>query len=290
MRIAVTGATGFTGTHLVRELSARGHDIRALIRPSSDVSAVRERISESVACDLSDESSVAQALDGIECLINVVSLGTGLADPLVRAAQVAQVPRTVFTSTTGIFTTLNPASKQIRLNAEKTIEDSSSSWTILRPTMIYGTPGDRNMWRLIRSIRRIPVVPVVGSGEHTQQPVHVGDLAWALAEAAESSVARGKAYNVSGGTVLTFKEVLDTIAKHLGKRIYKVRLPLGPMHAIVSTSERWRLRLPVKSEQLLRLNEDKSFSHELATADLGYAPRSFDEGIRSEIQFLRSSS
>lgn len=286
MKVAVTGATGFTGRHLVKELASRGHDIRALVRPSSDVSPIREVISASIACDLSDTESVARALEGADCVISVMSLGTGLADPLLESMHLAGISRGVFTSTTGIFTTLNPASKQIRLNAESSIEASGLTWTILRPTMIYGTPGDRNMWRLISWIRRMPFVPVVGSGEHTQQPVHVEDLAWVLAEAAESGASAGKSYNISGGSVLTFREVVDTIAHHLGKRVLKLHLPLGPMHAAVRGAERTGLRLPVKSEQLLRLNEDKSFSHAPAAEDLGYAPRSFDEGIRSEVRFL----
>lgn len=286
MKIAVTGASGFTGSHLVRELSERGHAVSALVRPSSDLGAIRKHLAETRVCDLSDGDSIAAAIEGCDSMINVVTLGTGLASPLVDAARRAGIRRVVFTSTTGIFTTLNPASKEIRLEAERTIQESSLAYTIIRPTMIYGTPRDRNMWRLITWINRSRFVPVAGAGEHKQQPVHVEDLAWALAEAAEKNTTERKSYNISGGSVLTFNEVVDTIAHHLGRRVWKVRLPLRPMYSSVHAIERLGFRAPIKSEQLLRLNEDKAFPHIEATHDFGYNPRPFYEGARTEVGYL----
>jgi nucleoside-diphosphate-sugar epimerase len=287
MRVAVTGASGFTGTHLVRELVRRGHTVRALVRGSSDLSEIEAYVEKSMVCDLASADSIAAALEGAEALINVVTLGTGLAPSLIEAAEQTGVRRCVFTSTTGIFTTLNPASKAIRLDAERAIEGSALDYTILRPTMIYGTPRDRNMWRLIRWLHRWPMVPVAGAGTHKQQPVHVDDLAWALSEVLTAPPTIRKAYNVSGGSVITFNEVVDTIAKHLGKRIGKVRVPLRPVYASIRAVEKLGIGAPVKSEQLLRLNEDKAFPHDDAGRDFGYAPRTFDQGIGSEVTFLR---
>ncbi|MEO8218775.1 MAG: NAD(P)H-binding protein [Acidobacteriota bacterium] len=286
MKVAVTGSTGFTGKHLVRELARRGHSVSALLRPSSDISSVKALLSSSHVCDLTDPASMTAALDGVDALINVVTLGTGLGPPIVRAAEAAGIPRVIFTSTTGIYTTLNPASKGVRLAAERIIDESALAYSILRPTMIYGTPGDRNMWRLITWINRTSVVPLIGDGQHKQQPVHVEDLAWALCQAAESPSTARRAYNISGGSILTFRDVIDTIADGLQRRIWKLRLPLGPIHGVVRTLERMGIRSPVKSEQLLRLNEDKVFPHLEASRDFEYKPRSFTEGIRSEIGFL----
>jgi nucleoside-diphosphate-sugar epimerase len=287
MRVAVTGATGFTGSHLVAELSRRGYEVRALVRGTSDLAPIREYVASTVSCDLSEPDVVARALEGCDSMINVVSLGTGLADPLIAAVQKAGTPRVVFTSTTGIYTTLSPASKKIRLDAEEALDRSGLAFTLIRPTMIYGTPRDRNMWRLVRWINRFRFIPVAGSGEHKQQPVHVDDLAWALAESAQAPASVGKKYNLSGASVLTFNEVVDTIARNLGKRIWKVRLPMRPVHASIRTMERAGIRTIIKSEQISRLNEDKAFSYDQAARDFGYGPRSFDEGIRSEIAFLR---
>ena len=87
---------------------------------------------------------------------------------------------------------------------------SSLNYTILRPTMIYGTSRDRKMCRLIRYLARWSVLPVIGIGEHLQQPVYVADVAAAVLQAIESAATIGRAYNLSGGTVLTFNKVVDT--------------------------------------------------------------------------------
>ena len=81
-----------------------------------------------------------------------------------------------------MLTELPVASKPIRERGEQLVRDSSVQWTILRPTMIYGTPADRNIARLVRFVSRWPVVPIVAP-DALQQPVHVEDVATAVATA-----------------------------------------------------------------------------------------------------------
>src|SRR5205814_8821341 len=107
----------------------------------------------------------------------------GHAPALVATARAAGIERAVFISTTAIFTALNAPSKAVRVAAEKTIGESGLRATILRPTMIYGSARDRNMARLIRYLRRWPVIAVAGSGVHLQQPIYVDDVARAVADA-----------------------------------------------------------------------------------------------------------
>ena len=76
------------------------------------------------------------------------------------------IKRVVFISSTSIFTRLNASSKAIRLRAEEKIKSSDLDWTIMRPTMIYGTPKDRNMIRLVEWIDKFNFVPVFGQRNH----------------------------------------------------------------------------------------------------------------------------
>src|SRR6185436_9257337 len=113
-----------------------------------------------------------------ETLVYCASMGFGHVPPLVAALESAGVRRAVFVSTTAIYTSLPAPSKAIRLEAERLVQASSLDWTILRPTMIYGTPRDRNVSRLLRYLRRWPVFPVCGNA--LWQPVHVKDVAAAV--------------------------------------------------------------------------------------------------------------
>lgn len=287
MRLLVTGGSGFTGRHLVRHAVASGHDVLALARSATATEAVEAAGATAVAGDLDDPSSLDTAFAvGADCLINIASLGFGHADYVVAAAVDAGVRRAVFVSTTAVTTSLPAPSKRIRLAAEASIEGSGLDWTILRPTMIYGAPGDRNLSRLLQLLTRTPVLPLPGGGHRLQQPVHVQDLAAALLSASTSPAAVGKTYAIAGPEPLTFRQLVAEAAAAVGRRPRLLPVPLEPVIAVLQQYERLASRPRIKAEQLERLAEDKSFSIDEARQDLGYAPRPFREGIRAEAAAL----
>lgn len=286
MKVLVTGGTGFTGSRVVPLLLQNGFEVRCLTRPSSDRAPLSTLTVEWVTGDLSDAESLTAALRGMDALVNIASLGFGHADTILGSMKEAGVKRGIFVSTTAIFTQLNAGSKSIRLAAEEAIHTSGLDYTILRPTMIYGSPRDRNMWRLIRLLRITPVMPIFGDGESLQQPIFADDVAQAVLLALKTNDTIGRSYNIAGKEPLTYNQVIDTVAAALGKRVWKLHLPYMPIVRLLQFTERIGLRLPIKAEQVLRLNEDKSFSYEEAKRDFGFRPRSFEEGIRSEISKL----
>jgi nucleoside-diphosphate-sugar epimerase len=282
MRIFVTGATGFTGSHVVPLLLNNGYEVRCLYRATSDRSLLSSTEIEWVLGDVSDTRSLSAALRGTDVLVNIISLGFGQADSIIHAALDAPIQRAIFISTTAIFTQLNARSKVVRLAAERAIETSGLQYTVLRPTMIYGSPRDRNMWRLIRFMRYSPIVPVFGDGKYLQQPIHVDDVAAAILGCLQSDNTIGKCYNIAGKYPLTYNEIVDTIARQLRKRVWKMHIPAKPVVSLLRLFERLRIPFPIKSEQVLRLNENKDFSYAEVQRDIGFSPLSFEEGIRLE--------
>jgi nucleoside-diphosphate-sugar epimerase len=284
MKVVVIGATGFTGSYVVPLLLKRGAQVCCLVRETSDRSNIKvDQCTVSIG-DLSDRASLRRAFDGAEILINLASLGFGHAGNVVAAAAESGIQRAVFVSTTAIFTTLNPQSKSVRLAAEEAIRSSDLAYTILRPTMIYGSSRDRNISRLIRYLYRWPVIPIFGSGESLQQPVFVGDVAAAVVQCVDHDKSVGHAYNVPGAEPLSFNQVIDTICRLIQRKVRKVHFPAAPIVASLETIERLPLRLPIKAEQVRRLNEDKAFDYVDAERDFGYHPRSFQDGIRLQLQ------
>jgi len=234
--------------------------------------------------DLAEPASLETALQGNEVLVNLASLGFGHARGILSAARGAAVRRTLFFSTTAIFTHLDARSKAVRVAAEEAIRSSPLDYTILRPTMIFGTSRDRNLSRLIRFLKKWRVVPVPGTGEALQQPVYVEDLARAVVRVIDTDETIGKMYNLSGARAVSFNALVDTVAELLDLRTIKVHLPVAAFAAAVSAAKRASIPLPVSAEQILRLTEDKAFDHTEATKDFGYAPKPLREGILLELQ------
>lgn len=288
MRIHVTGASGFLGCHVVPALVARGHAVTALVRSRTAADRVGRLGAAGIPGDLDDAASLDEAFAASEgeALVNLASLGFGHAPAIVAAAEEAGLRRAVFVSTTAVFTSLLATSKQVRLAAEDTIRASALEWTIIRPTMIYGTPGDRNMARLLRLIRRSPVVLLPGGGGRLQQPVHVDDLAGAIVAGVESPRTAGKAYDVAGPEPLTLRQLVADASAAVGRSPRPVTVPQYPVELALRCYERIARSPRLRVEQLRRLSEDKTFDIAAARADLAFCPRSFATGISQEAAML----
>lgn len=280
----MTGGSGFTGQRVINRLVTSGHEVAALARSRTAAERVAALGAHPLPADLDDPASVDEAfgLSGADTMVSVASLGFGHAGTVLAAAQEAGIVRAVFVSTTAIFTTLPTTSKHIRVNAEDAIRTSGLDWTIVRPTMIYGARGDRNMERLLAALRRAPIFPLPGGGRRLQQPVHVDDLADAIVASLTSPATVGRAYDLAGPDALSFRSVVEQAAAALGRHPRLVPVPLAPLILTLRFYERVATSPKIKAEQLKRLAEDKAFDIGPARHDLAYQPRSFESGIRAE--------
>jgi uncharacterized protein YbjT (DUF2867 family) len=220
MRLLVVGGSGFLGGYVLREAARRGHHTLALARSPEAARVVAANGARPLGGDLDDARHLDEAFAAARCeaLLCLASLGHGHGPSIVAAAEDAGVPRAVFVSTTAVTTTLHPPTRQVRLTAEEQIRSCGLDWTILRPTMIYGAAGDRNLSRLLPLLRRAAVLPVPATGGCLHQPVHVGDVADAALAALQRPAAIGSLYNVAGPEPLPFAELLRTCACAVGSR------------------------------------------------------------------------
>jgi uncharacterized protein YbjT (DUF2867 family) len=288
MRLLVTGGSGFLGGYVLREAARRGHETVGLARSAAAARAVAGRGAQPITGDLDVAGQLAGVFAAARCdaLVNLASLGFGHGPAIVAAARQAGIRRTIFVSSTAVTTTLATPTKRVRLAAEQCIRDSGLDWTILRPTMIYGAPGDRNLSRLLALLARAPLLPVPGGGRHLQQPVHVADVAGAVLAAAERPGTAGSCYDVAGPEPFTFAELLRISARAVASRTRFIPVPLMPLVAMARGYERLSGHPRIRAEQLRRLAEDKAFGIEDAARDLGYAPATFAAGIRAEAEAM----
>jgi nucleoside-diphosphate-sugar epimerase len=169
---------------------------------------------------------------------------------------------------------------------EALLQGSELYWTVVRPSMIYGSELDHNMHKLLRFLDRWPAFPMFGSGA-LWQPVYYEDLAHGLFAILDRKEAAGQVYDLPGAQVLSYVELVRVAARALGREVHLVRVPTGPVRRVLEVAEMLRIPLPIKSEQVLRLSEDKAYPYEKAKKELDYAPRTFEEGIALEAKRLR---
>jgi uncharacterized protein YbjT (DUF2867 family) len=267
----LVGATGFLGSFVAARLAARG--VVVLARGTSDCSVLPAGV-EVRRGDLEQ----ALPLEGIGSVVFCASMGFGHVPPLVRQLEAAGIRRAVFLSTTAIFTSLPSSSRAVRLEAEAAVISSALPWTLLRPTMIYGTARDRNISRLLRFLKRWPLFPLCGNA--LWQPVHVDDLAAGVVAALDTGATIRQTYNLAGANPIRFAELVQTAANALKRKVVLVPVPLEA--AVLAA----RLTRVVTPEQVRRLAEDKAFPYTDATRDFGFAPRAFASGAHDEARVL----
>jgi membrane protease YdiL (CAAX protease family) len=153
--------------------------------------------------------------------------------------------------------------------------------TILKPGVIYG-PGDDMVTHLVKMIRFAPVFPVVGEGRSILQPVDVRDVASAVAFALEREESRGRSYDIVGPERLTLREVVRTVARALGLRLWVVPTPVALQRAAVGVMNALSRRPLSTPAQLQMLIDGLHGDPEPARRDLGIEPRRFTvEAVRS---------
>ena len=154
-------------------------------------------------------------------------------------------------------------------------ERTGVEWVILRPTLIYGKGRDRTIAEMARFMIRFGFFPLLGQASGLRQPVHAEDVASACLASLISPRSYNRAYNISGGETLSYREMANRIFTALGRRPRLVTVPLRMFRlalAFLRILPRYRHWSAAMAE---RMNRDLVFDHAEAKLDLGYAPRSF---------------
>lgn len=298
MKVIVTGATGFVGQEIVRQLHGAGHSLRILAR-NPDSKQVRELVSryrvEVHRGDVTQAASIESALDGIEAVIHLVGIisevgeitfenvHTRGTENMVALSRRAAVRR--FLQMSALGTRLNAVSRyhQSKWAAEELVRKSGLDFTIFRPSLIFG-PQDHFVNLFVRISRFSPILPIIGSGHARFQPVRVEAVAAAFTRALSEPESIGQTYDLCGPDTLTFSEILDQILAATGRRRFKLHLPLGLARCQAALLEFVFPRLlgrapPLNRDQLVMLQEDNVGNAAPANKLFGLERVGFREGI-----------
>jgi nucleoside-diphosphate-sugar epimerase len=149
------------------------------------------------------------------------------------------------------------------------------AWTLFRPTMIYGVGLDRNISLIARFIVRFGFFPLIGRGTGLRQPVHADDLAQACIQALDHSGTHARAYDLAGGELLSYREMVTRVFIALGQRPRFLRLPPRLFRVALRAAAMLPSLDYLTAEMAERMNTDLCFDSSSAVRDFGYTARNF---------------
>jgi len=266
--VTVFGGSGFLGRSVVRALCKRDYRIRVAVRRPELTGYLQPlgRVGQihAVQANLRYPASVEAAMRDSQVAINLVGIlapgGEQTFDAVqaagagtVAKAAAAAGARMVHVSAIGADE--NSASHYARSKAagEKAVLAAVPTATIFRPSVVFG-PEDQFTNRFAGLACMSPALPLIGGGLTKLQPVYVGDVATAIADAVDGGAKQGTVYELGGPEVLTMREIMATILSIIERRRTLVSLPFGlaKLQALFLQFAPGALRLTPDQVELLR--------------------------------------
>lgn len=311
-RLAVTGAAGFIGSHLVRGFDARGSRVLPLVRSMTGRSPAGAR---PLGAALEDPST----LSGIEVLVHAAAVrhrhgvdageyrasNVDLVERTMKACKAAGVRRFVLVSSVGVHgfparlpvaeshpyapRTMYAATKvEAETRARRMALQLGLELVIVRPTIVYG-PGDRNgMLDKMAAMIRAGVYRVVGSGSNILHHAHIDDIVDGIWLAAASASASGEDFILAGPETTTLGALSTLVARAVGRDLPRQHVPVSVARAIATAVDVaahsgalfTRSEPPINHEKLDVMTLSIHFDTTKARRALGFAPHvGYEEGI-----------
>ena len=287
--ILITGLTGLSGSAFYKVLCREcfSEKIRVLVRATTNLSMFDNSPLnlEFVEGDILNKDSLKNALKGCDTVFHIAA--KDLSRPLVEAIdEENRRIKCIFVSSTIVYSSYYRTSylKTDEADYIKIFEKNKLPYVFIRPTMIFGTPTDRNISVFVSWLKKFRIFPIVKKGAATIRPVHHEDLAEAYYLILKNfDSLKEKEYVVSGERDLTLLEMFRIISDKGGFNNKFINIPFFLAKLAVNSVYIISLKKIDFREKLDRLTEDRAYDNKVIKEELGFTPAPFEKRIEELI-------
>ena len=257
MRIAITGATGFAGSHLTNRLESEGHELVLIARGS------RKDNVRLVVSDLSDVNVLRAAFDGCRVVAHCAGINRELGDQtyervhvhgtrnVVEAAKAAGVEKIVLLSFLRARPQCGSPYHESKWEAEEIVRNSGLDYTIIKAGVIYGR-GDHMLDHISHALHTFPVFGLVGMKEKSVRPLAIEDLVHVMRSALVDRRMKRQTIALLGPEEIYLSEAVRRVAEVVGKRPFMIRVPVA-CHQLMARVFEWTMKIPLASVAQIRI-------------------------------------
>ena len=294
--VFVTGATGFIGRHLIKNLIEGKLDLRCLVRRTSDIRHLAAGNIELIWGDLDNSNLLRETMKDCQTVLHIAglteTLSTNLLEKInidgtknmVEAAVINNVKNFIFFSSMDILFKPRNEYAESKYEAERIVTNSRlESYCIIRPSIVYGEGDHRNIAKLIQLVKALPIIPVFGKGNFYWQPLYIGDLAEIITEIVQHTNEAKKTLNIAGPSAVSFIEMLEIICEELGTKRAKFHLPISiikVMHNLFGDNKAGDF-----FKKILTSSRDKTIESLPANIKFLKGKTEFRQGIKKILQY-----
>lgn len=287
--IFMLGGAGFVGSEVVETLRSAGYRVGVLAKEEDEAARLNQQGIETYVGDITDEAQLIEVLrtfqpDALVHLVGIIKevppavtferIHVGGTKAAVAAAKTVGLKKIIYISALGANPHGSTAYFTTKAAAEKVVLESGIAYTIFRPSPMFGKKAGFT-GELAGQIRRLPFVPVVGTGIYPFQVVAVSVTAHCIAKALETPASDGKIYDVVGPETLTLEEVMRRLMQKLNIHKHVAHIPLFLMKLIASAG-RIGIPVPITRDQLTMLVEGSVGNVEAMQRDFNPPKITFD--------------